>query len=172
MMSISNIRRLLAVGLLTISALIGSAIALPASAEAHDTPPWKCQYLAADQPNGERYTWMVNNCIPWRTKHTYYHAHGWMWPCKIMDLGPRRNECVIRKLFGKVGGTALANKAVAVARCESTLRRSATNGQYRGLFQLGSHERATYGYGSSAIEQTQGAIRLYRARGWQPWSCA
>lgn len=153
MMTFPNIRRLLAVGLLTISVLIVSASALPASAEAHDTPPWKCEYLMWEQPDGERFSWKVNNCIPWRTTHTHYHAHGWMWPCKIMAVGPARNECVIRKIFGAEGGIELANQAVRVARCESTMFRFPPGeGAYLGLFQLGSHERATYGYGSSAIE--------------------
>lgn len=151
--------------------LIGLSLIVTPDAEAHATPPWKCKYLEA--PDGWlQYPWQQQKCRPFRVKHTNYHTHGWLWPCKIQPQGPSRNECVIRKLFGKEGGVALANKAVHVARCESTLRRHAANGQYLGLFQMGSNERATYGYGSTAVEQVQGALRYYRVSHWSPWGCA
>jgi hypothetical protein len=78
-------------------------------------------------------------------------------------------------------------KAHRVAECESTasaperiarvrgLGRWARNGQYVGIFQLGVRERKRYGWyevGAPARVQVRSAIRLYRDRGWQPWSCA
>ena len=39
-------------------------------------------------------------------------------------------------------------EAVAVAWCESRLRPTAQNGQYLGLFQMGSYERQLFGHGS------------------------
>lgn len=47
------------------------------------------------------------------------------------------------------------------------------NGQYLGIFQLGSGERAAYatiGY-STAYQQIVAAHNLYRARGFEPWTC-
>ena len=37
-----------------------------------------------------------------------------------------------------------------MSRCESGLRTDAQNGQYLGLFQMGSSERRIYGHGSTA----------------------
>jgi hypothetical protein len=61
--------------------------------------------------------------------------------------------------------------ALAVAWCESRFETWARNGQYWGIWQLGKHERAKYGYGPTALAQARGAVRLWRARGWEPWSC-
>lgn len=49
----------------------------------------------------------------------------------------------------------------------------ASNGQYLGLFQMGSHERATYGHGNNAWAQSAAAYRYFAASGfdWSPWSC-
>lgn len=75
----------------------------------------------------------------------------------------------IRRIFGKRYGVA----AVKVARCESSLDPAARNGQYRGLFQMGSAERAAYGHGSTARAQARAARRYFNATGrdWSPWSC-
>ena len=74
------------------------------------------------------------------------------------------NAEVIRCVFGHHG-----TKAVAVARCESTLRTTARNGQYRGLFQMGAPERAKYGHGSTALAQAEAAKRYFDIAGWRPW---
>lgn len=75
---------------------------------------------------------------------------------------------IIYAIFGGYGAAALD-----VAKCESGLRPSATNGQYFGLFQMGSMERAVYG-GSSLdpTEQTRAAYAYFVASGsdWSPWS--
>ena len=64
-------------------------------------------------------------------------------------------------------------EALAVSRCESGLRTDAQNGQYLGLFQMGSSERRLFGHGASAVEQAQAAHRYFVASGrdWGPWSC-
>lgn len=74
----------------------------------------------------------------------------------------------IQRVFGDYAGQALA-----VASCESGLSTWAQNGQYLGLFQMGSNERATYGHGSTAYDQTLAAYRYFAASGrdWSPWSC-
>jgi len=74
----------------------------------------------------------------------------------------------IRHVFGTYW-----RQAVAVARCESGLSVRAANGQYRGLFQMGSSERSLYGHGSTPIAQAAAAHRYFVASGrdWSPWQC-
>lgn len=64
-------------------------------------------------------------------------------------------------------------EALAVSRCESGYRTTAQNGQYLGLFQMGSSERRLFGHGDSALEQARAAHRYFVASGrdWSPWSC-
>lgn len=74
----------------------------------------------------------------------------------------------IRHVFG-----SFANQAIAVARCESNLSVWAQNGQYLGLFQMGSSERMLYGHGSTPLSQAEAAYRYFIASGsdWSPWQC-
>lgn len=73
-------------------------------------------------------------------------------------------------VFGKY-----CSQALAVARCESGHSYSihAQNGQYRGMFQMGSSERRIYGHGNTALAQAKAAHRYFVASGrdWSPWSC-
>ena len=64
-------------------------------------------------------------------------------------------------------------EALAVAWCESRLSTRAQNGQYLGLFQMGSYARRLFGHGPSAHEQAQAAHRYFirSGRDWSPWSC-
>jgi hypothetical protein len=64
-------------------------------------------------------------------------------------------------------------QALQVARCESHHTTTAQNGQYLGLFQMGSNERRLFGHGPSAIEQARAAYRYFvrSGRDWSPWSC-
>jgi hypothetical protein len=66
------------------------------------------------------------------------------------------------------------DEAVAVARCESRLSTTAQNGQYLGLFQMGSSERRLFGHGPSAREQAIAAHKYFvrSGRDWSPWSCS
>ena len=63
--------------------------------------------------------------------------------------------------------------ALEVSWCESRFNTNARNGQYRGLFQMGSWERRTFGHGSTAYEQARAARRYFIRTGsdWSPWSC-
>lgn len=75
---------------------------------------------------------------------------------------------VIRLVFG-----GHADEALRVAWCESKWHTGAENGQYMGLFQMGSGERARYGHSASALGQARSAYRYFVASGldWSPWSC-
>ena len=87
----------------------------------------------------------------------------------------RDPEAAIRWVFG-----AEADKAISVAACESGDTDgdlsphvvNAENGQYLGMFQMGSSERALYGHGSTPLEQARAAKRYHDRSGWRPWSCA
>ena len=88
-------------------------------------------------------------------------------PAKPLDLASLSVEEMIRHVFGPHG-----DKAVQVARCESTLRTHAKRGEFLGLFQMGANERADYGHGPDALAQVLAAHKLFLHRGWQPWTCA
>ena len=77
-------------------------------------------------------------------------------------------KVAICEVFGPYCGEALA-----VSRCESGLTTTAQNGQYLGLFQMGSSERRLFGHGDSALEQAKAAHRYFvrSGRDWSPWSC-
>jgi hypothetical protein len=79
-----------------------------------------------------------------------------------------RNAAVICKVFGPH-----CQQAIRVARCESGLTIGAENGQYLGLFQMGSHERRLFGHGETARDQAVAAHRYFvrSGRDWSPWSC-
>jgi hypothetical protein len=64
-------------------------------------------------------------------------------------------------------------QALDVARCESRLQTDAQNGQYLGLFQMGSFARELFGHGPTAQEQAVAAHKYFVASGrdWSPWSC-
>ena len=85
---------------------------------------------------------------------------------KLAKLPPRQAICTV---FG-----SYCQEAVAVAWCESRLTTSAQNGQYRGLFQMGSYERSLFGHGSTAHDQARAAHRYFvrSGRDWSPWAAA
>jgi hypothetical protein len=84
-------------------------------------------------------------------------------------IGAKAPKAAICSVFG-----AYCGEAVAVARCESRLSTNAQNGQYLGLFQMGSYERRLFGHGTSAREQAIAAHRYFvrSGRDWSPWSCS
>ena len=67
------------------------------------------------------------------------------------------------------------DQALSVVNCETggTYSVYASNGQYQGLFQMGSWERRTYGHGYTPYAQAQAAYRYFVASGrdWSPWQC-
>jgi hypothetical protein len=83
----------------------------------------------------------------------------------LLAQSPREAICSV---FGSDCG-----EAVAVARCESRLDTRARNGQYLGLFQMGSSERRLFGHGPTAYEQARAAHRYFvqSGRDWSPWTC-
>jgi lysozyme-like protein len=84
---------------------------------------------------------------------------------RLADLEPKAAICTV---FGDD-----CQEAVAVAWCESHLSTTAQNGQYLGLFQMGSYERRLFGHGPTAHAQALAAHRYFvrSGRDWSPWSC-
>jgi lysozyme-like protein len=84
---------------------------------------------------------------------------------KLASLKPKAAICTV---FGDY-----CQEAVAVAWCESHLSTRAQNGQYLGLFQMGSYERRLFGHGETAHAQAVAAHRYFvrSGRDWSPWSC-
>jgi hypothetical protein len=96
----------------------------------------------------------------------------------LAELRETRKTLHVRALPQDVSGVITyvfgphAAEAKTVALCESGFSTSATNGQYFGVFQMGSHERARYGGSSLNVwDQVRAAYRYYRAAGWRPWEC-
>lgn len=83
--------------------------------------------------------------------------------------GSRPVPLVICDVFGE----RYCAEALEVAWCESRFHTTARNGQYRGIFQMGSWERSTFGHGPTANEQARAAFRYFKKTGsdWSPWSC-
>ena len=84
---------------------------------------------------------------------------------KLASLPPRAAICTV---FG-----SFCQEALAIAWCESRLSTRAQNGQYLGLFQMGSYERQLFGHGQSARDQAVAAHRYFvrSGRDWSPWAC-
>jgi len=87
---------------------------------------------------------------------------------RLASARPEAPAATICRVFGPD-----CNDAITVARCESHLRTDARNGQYLGLFQMGSLARQLFGHGDSAEEQARAALHYFIASGrdWSPWSC-
>lgn len=62
--------------------------------------------------------------------------------------------------------------AKRIAWCESRYNRYAQNGQYLGLFQMGSNERYIYGHGWTAWLQAKAANAYQNVSGWGPWNAS
>lgn len=82
-----------------------------------------------------------------------------------LERSPQKAICHV---FG-----SYCRQALQVARCESGYSVSAQNGEYLGLFQMGSSERRLFGHGDNALEQARAAYRYFlrSGRDWSPWSC-
>lgn len=87
---------------------------------------------------------------------------------ELLEQRLRTPEKAICHVFG-----SYCWQALQVARCESRYETSAQNGQYLGLFQMGSSERQLFGHGATALEQAKAAYRYFvrSGRDWSPWSC-
>lgn len=91
------------------------------------------------------------------TKHNIRHAINKYW------CGNTNKYCEAGRQAWKVAGCETGNTYSVWAR----------NGQYLGLFQMGSSERRIYGHGWNAWEQAKAAHKYYVASGrdWSPWTC-
>lgn len=126
-------------------------------AEAHTPKPrtackhhWQGEYKTARR----RFT----RCIRQLQRHNKQHR-----------CGPHaRPRVAIRCAFPRHHAAA-----IRVARCESSLRTTARNGQYHGLFQMGAWERERYGHSTTPLGQARAARRYFDATGrtWTPWEC-
>lgn len=129
-------------------------------AQAHTIQPADCRAVARHVDAG-----LVVKRLAARgcTRHRLDHA-----AAHELAKCAGRVPCIIRYVFGSSG-----DDAVTVARCESGFDPRAANGQYLGIFQMGSSERATYGHGPDALSQSRAAYRYFRASGsdWSPWEC-
>jgi len=87
---------------------------------------------------------------------------------RLAAVAEEAPQNVICRVFGDY-----CQEALAVSRCESGLSADAQNGQYLGLFQMGSSARRLYGHGESVGQQVTAAHRYFVASGrnWSPWSC-
>lgn len=83
-----------------------------------------------------------------------------------------RQQATAKEVICKVFGP-YCQEALRVSWCESKWYVWAQNGQYRGIFQMGSSERRLYGHGPGAWEQARAAKRYFNVSGrdWSPWSC-
>ena len=82
---------------------------------------------------------------------------------------PKYRAWIICRVF-----KGYCHEAINVVWCESTLSPFAANGQFRGMFQMGSSERARYGHSNNnAWIQARSAFKYFRASGsdWSPWEC-
>jgi hypothetical protein len=88
---------------------------------------------------------------------------------RLMAALARSPEKAICHVFG----SSHCQDALRVAHCESGYLTTAQNGQYLGLFQMGSNERRLFGHGETALQQAQAAYRYFvrSGRDWSPWSC-
>jgi hypothetical protein len=163
-----NIRLVLITTTTTILAAIN-----PHAASAHTVTPTACSAVASLWPTSTTRQRLRSICNRYATRHARIHL------CARADLTP----------FSAIDCTwpaSLRSDAKRVADCESTahvdnttarargLGRWASNGEYRGVFQMGDDERATHGQyrvGDDARLQVRSALSLYRSRGWQPWAC-
>jgi hypothetical protein len=84
---------------------------------------------------------------------------------RLAHAPPRVAICTV---FGRY-----CRQAISVAWCESRLTTTAQNGQYLGLFQMGSSERRLFGHGQTAHRQAIAAHRYFvlSGRDWSPWGC-
>ena len=170
----STLRALALLVFVIVAAGVADAVfAEPASA--HTVTRADCRQVASLYPPGSTIRRIVGRtCSGLADRHARVHT------CARTDLSP----------FAAIDCTwppALRSSAKVLAECESTasasasiarargLGRWAVNGQYRGMFQLGTNERAAHGeyrVGDDARRQARSALSLYRDRGWQPWTAS
>lgn len=85
----------------------------------------------------------------------------------------RKANAPPRAAICDVFGRRYCGQALSVSWCESRHSTTAQNGQYLGLFQMGSYARSLFGHGRTARQQALAAHRYFvvSGRDWSPWSC-
>lgn len=68
-------------------------------------------------------------------------------------------------------GDKNCDQAMKIVKCETggTYWPWVSNGQYLGIFQMGSSERAKYGHGNNVWAQAKAAYHYFLDAGWGPW---
>jgi len=105
----------------------------------------------------------------------YKYAHRPVYHAPTVVASPSGS---VPQLICRVFGSVACAEAVHIAYRESHFETWAANGQYLGIFQMGSTERATYGLHdshhhllySTAYEQIVAAHNYYLVAGWGPWA--
>lgn len=151
-------------------ALVATGVA---SAHSEPSPDLMPARERADWIEGRlaHHRYVCENGSP-RFRSTRWHCRATEWTARelrdaraAIPLTPGQTICAV---FGRY-----CAQAIQVARCESGIRTWAENGQYLGIFQMGSSERRIYGHGSTVLEQARAAWRYFvrSGRDWSPWSC-
>lgn len=122
---------------------------------------------------------VFRKCIAFGVSHVTTHK---LERCAVLRVGPRRQWHLVRnacRIMVVWRFDYSDREAVTVAYCEGSLDPGASNGQYRGTFQMGTGERARWGHGPTVIAQTVAASDYYEydrdvlgRGGWGPWQCA
>lgn len=164
-----TIKRMLTITFLTVLVAYVAVYAVNVQqADGHVIPRSACYAkakaarLADPTPSYAEWRAVLVKCLRYKRKHAQAHACNQSVPA------------IIRCVFGPVG-----DAAVSVAACESGLNPAARGprDEYgnprQGLFQFGTWERRTFGYGPDAWSQSRGALRYFNASGrdWSPWEC-
>jgi hypothetical protein len=104
-----------------------------------------------------------------RVERTIAELRGAIRRLQARRLASAPPKVAICYVFGK----RYCRQALAVAWCESRHSTTAQNGQYLGLFQMGSNARSLFGHGQTAHRQARAAHRyfVHSGRDWGPWSC-
>ena len=130
---------------------------------------WKWQDEIAVPRTRTSYADRRTKCSPylkWQAK-LWAHRADEVFRTYVALSDPREAICHV---FG-----TYCEQALAVSRCESGYAHSvrAHNGQYLGMFQMGSSERAKYGHSMEPLGQARAAYAYFVASGrdWSPWSC-
>lgn len=152
-----------------LAALVCALVVWIPSATAED-PPTRETVLVERTVQGKGVRWWARRAVQARKDanargRTIRRLRATLERARIEGIGP---TLAIRLVFG-----SYAEEALRVAWCESRYSTAATNGQYLGLFQMGSYARSRYGHSSSALGQAQAAYRYFLASGrdWSPWEC-
>lgn len=128
---------------------------------------WKHQDSIYAPRTPTNYAERTTKCSP------YLKWLGTLWQRRAHEayektLKLREPKTAICHIFG-----SYCSQALRVSECESGYSIWAQNGQYLGLFQMGSSERRMFGHSNTAVGQAYSAYKYFVLSGkdWSPWSC-